>query len=187
MRSTTLLLLGAATFVTFAANAQTQAPTEDRPTAAASFVDLDGKTVGSATLMDTPNGVVIRAEIEGLKPGELSMHFHQTGQCDPATKFESAGGHFNPANAQHGFMNAEGPHGGDMPNQFVGEDGKLSVNLINDMITIGTADAESQRDSIIDDDGTAIVIHAGADDYQSQPAGNSGDRIVCGVIQMAPK
>ena len=184
----TLRSLYIAAAVLAASTAYAQTPKEDTPTAAASFVNLDGKVIGSATLQETPHGVIIRAELEGLEPGERSSHIHEKGACDPATKFESAGGHFNPGKHQHGFMAEQGPHAGDMPNQFVGEDGKLSVNILNTAITIGTAEVDNTTvASVADEDGSAIVIHAGADDYRSQPAGNAGDRIACGVIEVAPK
>ncbi len=186
MKFRTALALCAATILPIAANAQT--PSEDTPTAAASVINVEGKVIGSATLFETPNGVIIRAELEGLEPGELSLHIHETGKCEADTKFESAGAHFNPAGAEHGFMVEGGPHAGDMPNQFVGEDGKLSANLVNTAITIGAADADNEaRTSIIDEDGSALVIHSGKDDYVSQPAGEAGDRIACGIIETAPK
>lgn len=168
-------------------HAQDEAP-KDRPTAAASLIDAGGKVVGSATLSETPHGVLIRAEVEGLTPGEHSLHIHETGKCEAETKFESAGGHFNPNGTKHGLLMEDGPHAGDMPNQFVGEDGKLSVNVLNAMISIGVSDTEDKaRSSILDQDGSALVIHSGADDYLSQPAGDAGERVACGVIEPAPR
>jgi Cu-Zn family superoxide dismutase len=188
MKLSVVLSLGTTIFLVLSVSAPAQDATpKDQPTAAASFIDAAGKVIGSATLTETPHGVIIRAELEGLTPGEHSMHIHATGKCEGA-KFESAGGHFNPNGSKHGFMLADGPHAGDMPNQFVGEDGKLSVNVLNAMISIGSSDVEDKnRSSVIDEDGSALVIHAGADDYLSQPSGNAGDRIACGVIEPAPK
>ena len=97
------------------------------------------------------------------------------GKCEPPD-FKSAGPHFNPDDTKHGLMNAEGPHAGDMPNLHVPDSGKLTVEVLNEMVTL---DAEP---ALLDDDGSAIVVHAVADDYQTDPAGNAGDRIACGVV-----
>src|SRR5688572_17430384 len=89
----------------------------DGPTAAATVIGKDGQTVGSANLRDTPNGVLIRLSLEGLPPGEKAVHIHENGECDPAGSFQSAGGHFNPSGASHGYLHADGPHPGDLPSQ----------------------------------------------------------------------
>jgi Cu-Zn family superoxide dismutase len=162
----------------------------DRPTAAATLIGLDGETMGSATFMETPHGVVIRVTVEGLEPGERAIHIHENGECDAAGGFESAGGHFNPTGAAHGLLNAEGPHAGDMPNQYVPDTGKLDVNLFNPMIKIVAGEdngSDDDRGVIAGSDvSTAIMIHEHADDYVSDPAGEAGGRIACGVIELAP-
>lgn len=146
--------------------------------AKASFINVEGKKVGTATLTQTPGGVLIHLEVEGLAPGEHAFHVHQTGKCDAADKFASAGGHFEPAGHKHGYKTDGGPHAGDMPNQFVGADGKLTADVVNPQVTLAAG-----ATSVFDADGSALVIHAKADDYASQPAGNAGDRAACAVIE----
>jgi Cu-Zn family superoxide dismutase len=137
--------------------------------------DKDGKEVGKVELTDTPSGVLMRLSLDGVPPGDHAFHVHAIGKCEPPD-FKSAGPHFNPDETKHGLMNAEGPHAGDMPNLHVPDSGKLTVEVLNEMVTL---DAEP---ALLDDDGSAIVVHAAADDYQTDPAGNAGDRIACGVV-----
>jgi Cu-Zn family superoxide dismutase len=137
--------------------------------------DKDGKKIGTAELTDTPNGVLIRLDLTGVPAGDQAFHVHKTGKCEPPD-FKSAGGHFNPDGTKHGLLNTEGPHAGDMPNLHVPEGGKLSVEVLNTLVSL---DAER---GLLDDDGSALVIHAGPDDYKTDPAGHAGDRIACGVI-----
>jgi Cu-Zn family superoxide dismutase len=146
-------------------------------TATASFVNGEGKEVGNAKLTQTPNGVLIAFEVRGLAPGEHAFHIHEKGNCDPATKFASAGGHYA-LGKMHGYKTEGGPHPGDMPNQFTGPDGVLRAEVIDPSVTLGGGMA-----TLLGPDGTALVIHAKADDYQSQPAGNAGDRVACAVIK----
>lgn len=145
--------------------------------AKAVFTDTKGKQVGTATLMQTPHGVLIDAELSGLPPGEHAFHVHQTGRCDAADGFKSAGSHYAPSKGEHGFMVEGGPHAGDMPNQFVGADGKLRIHVFNSSASLAQSEG-----ALLDGGGTALVIHAKADDYRSQPAGDAGDRIACAVI-----
>jgi Cu-Zn family superoxide dismutase len=144
-------------------------------TATAVLKDASGKEVGKAVLTETPSGVLIRLDLTGIPPGDNAFHLHAVGKCEPPD-FKSAGGHFNPDETKHGLMNAEGPHAGDMPNLHVPESGKLVVEVLDDLVTLDVAHA------LLDADGSALVIHAGADDYQTDPAGNAGDRIACGVV-----
>jgi superoxide dismutase, Cu-Zn family len=146
--------------------------------AIATFINTQGEQIGTANLLQTSQGVLIEAEVRGLPPGEHAFHIHQKGACDPATKFESAGGHFALSGEKHGFLAEGGPHAGDMPNQFVGPDGVLRIHVLDPNVTLEMGDG-----SVFGADGTSIVIHAKADDYSSQPAGNAGDRIACGVIK----
>jgi Cu-Zn family superoxide dismutase len=155
-----------------------QALAQGAQKATATFVDVNGKELGGANLTQAPNGVLIALNLHGLPPGEHAFHVHEKGVCDPATKFTSAGGHFNPGGKKHGYMTEGGPHGGDMPNQFVGSDGILNANVFDGTVTLG-----SGTGSLFGPDGTALVIHASPDDYASQPAGNAGDRIACAVIK----
>ncbi|MFN7103210.1 MAG: superoxide dismutase family protein [Pseudorhizobium sp.] len=146
--------------------------------ARATFIDADGNSIGTATLQDTPNGLIIQGKVTNLPPGVHGFHVHETGQCDPEGGFQSAGGHFAPEGNDHGFMIENGPHAGDMANQTAGEDGTMVVEIFDENLRLTEGDA-----AVLDDDGSAIVIHAMADDYRSQPSGNAGDRIACAVIE----
>jgi len=143
--------------------------------ASAVLKDKDGKEVGKVELTDTPSGVLMRLTLDGVPPGDHAVHVHTVGKCEPPD-FKSAGPHFNPDDTKHGLMNAEGPHAGDMPNLHVPEGGKLTVEVLNEMVTLDA------KPALLDDDGSAIVVHATSDDYQTDPAGNAGDRIACGVV-----
>lgn len=143
-------------------------------TATATLRDRSGRTVGTATLTNTVQGVLVSASLTGLGAGTRAMHAHATGLCTP--DFEAAGGHFNPDNRQHGFRNAQGAHAGDLPNLHIGSGGTLTVDLLLPGVTLTGARA------LLDGDGAALVVHANGDDYQTEPSGNSGDRIACGVI-----
>jgi superoxide dismutase, Cu-Zn family len=144
--------------------------------ASADFINAEGAEAGTARLIQTPVGVLIQAELTGLPPGEHGFHVHQTGECEPP--FESAGDHFNPRDAQHGYFVAEGPHAGDMPNIHVPESGEVNVEAMNPFISLVEGE-----EMLFDDDGAALMVHSGADDYQSQPSGDAGDRIACAIIE----
>lgn len=147
-----------------------------RPAGTAKFVDANGKANGTARLTETPKGVLIEAEISGLAPSQwVAFHIHETGRCDASTAHNSAGGHFNPGNAQHGYLAGNGPHAGDMPNQYVGADGVLRIQAFNPMVRLDGG-ATAIR-------GRALMVHAGKDDYQTQPTGDAGARQSCGVIE----
>lgn len=145
-------------------------------TASASFVDADGQSNGAATLTQTPAGVLIELEVEGL-PAEswVAFHVHAEGSCDAETDHESAGGHFNPTDTDHGFMVESGPHAGDMPNQYVSADGVLRAHVLNSFVRIDGGEADIR--------GRSLMIHAGTDDYESQPSGDAGARIACAPIE----
>jgi Cu-Zn family superoxide dismutase len=146
--------------------------------ATARFINDQGKAVGSATLTQTPHGVLIALDLKGIPAGEHAFHVHEKGVCNPGDKCASAGGHYNPGKKQHGYEMAGGVHAGDMPNLFVGADGVLKANVINTQVTLS-----SGTGSLFGaEGGVALVLHAKADDYKSQPSGDAGGRIACGVI-----
>lgn len=156
----------------FAATAMAQ----DATTASARLVDGEGADIGTAELVETGNGVLITLEVSGLPADQwVAFHVHEDGACDPATGHESAGGHFNPGSSEHGFLAKGGFHAGDMPNQRVGSDGVLRAQVLNSEVALGEGDnGILQR---------ALMIHADADDYKSQPSGDAGARLACGVIE----
>lgn len=164
-------VLAAACTLGLAASSLAQAQT-----AKAGLKDATGKDVGTVQLVQMPQGVLLKLALKGVAPGEHAFHIHAVGKCEPP--FTSAGGHFNPASKKHGMGSAEGSHAGDMPNLHVPANGELTVDVANSMITL----AKGQPNSVFDADGSAIVIHAGVDDYKTDPTGNAGDRIACGVI-----
>lgn len=158
------------------ASAATQSETS---AARADLTDAKGQTVGTVTLQETGDGVRLTASVTGLPPGTHGIHFHAKGQCQ-APKFESAGDHFNPAGREHGLQNPRGPHAGDLPNLEVRSDGTGRLDHVTRGITLKPGAA-----SVLDADGTAVVVHAKPDDQVGNPSGNSGDRIACGVVTKA--
>ena len=144
--------------------------------ATAQIEDAQGNVVGNAQFTEGTGGLVVSVEAEGLAPGEHGIHLHETGACDPPA-FESAGGHINPAEAQHGLENPAGPHAGDLPGMTVADDGTAAYEATTDLVTLSGGDA-----ALLDADGSAIVVHADADDQATDPTGNSGDRVACGIV-----
>jgi Cu-Zn family superoxide dismutase len=146
-------------------------------TAKATLKNAEGKEVGSAALTQTPAGVLVRLTLKGVPPGERAFHIHGVGKCEPP--FTSAGPHFNPAGKKHGLMAPEGHHAGDLPNLHVPAGGALVVEVLNPAVTL----QKGKPNSLFGPQGTALVIHAGKDDYKSDPAGDAGGRIACGVVE----
>ncbi len=140
--------------------------------ASAALANAAGQAVGTVELLELANGTLLTARLQNLPEGAHAFHVHGTGACEPP--FTSAGGHYNPGGVKHGLDAADGPHAGDMPNIHVPASGSLTIEVFNAGLDLS--------DSLFDADGAAIVIHEGADDYASDPAGNAGPRIACGVI-----
>ena len=145
--------------------------------ASADIINAKGEKIGIANLRQTRRGVKIRLNASGLPEGTHAFHIHAVGKCD-TPDFKSAGPHFNPSGKKHGTKNPEGSHAGDLPNIEVGKDGRAKASALATGVTLG--DGEN---SLFHRDGTALVIHEKADDYMTDPAGNAGARIACGVIK----
>jgi len=146
-------------------------------TASATLKNAEGKDVGAVTLTQTLAGVLLNLSVKGLPAGEHAFHVHAVGKCE--AQFTSAGGHFNPANKQHGMQNPEGHHAGDLPNLTVGANGKGAFKSTIQNVTL----AGDGATSLFHAGGTSVVIHEKADDMKTDPAGNAGARIACGLIQ----
>lgn len=149
----------------------------DQQIAVANLKNADGKPVASATLVEDREGVHIKVIASGLPPGLHGFHIHEKGACE-TPNFESSGGHFNPFGKKHGLRNGEGPHAGDLPNLPVNELGVAEFMVTTKHVTLGTG-----KNSLFGGAGTCLVIHADPDDEVSDPAGNSGARLACGVIE----
>jgi Cu-Zn family superoxide dismutase len=172
------LLLGGCTMATSANQPPAASTTARAVTAKASIISTSGMEIGTATLTQNANGVQIALHVTGLPPGVHAVHIHETGICDAAGKFDSAGGHFNPGGKTHGKLSENGPHAGDMDNQTADANGVMNVTIVDPRITLTDG-----PNSVFDANGSAIVIHAGTDDYMTQPSGAAGGRIACGVIK----
>ncbi|OJF92901.1 superoxide dismutase family protein [Pararhizobium antarcticum] len=145
-------------------------------TAIANFVSKDGKANGRAALTDADKGVLIEVDVSDLPPGTwVAFHVHESGKCDHTDGHKAAGAHFNPTEVEHGFLSVTGPHAGDMPNQYVGQDGVMRAQVFNAFVSLDETDNGIR--------GRALMVHARADDNRSQPAGDAGDRLACAVIE----
>lgn len=144
--------------------------------AKAELRNAKGEAVGTATLTEEPGGVKIAIQASKLPPGTHGFHIHAVGKCDPP-EFTSAGGHFNPHAKKHGLKSPEGPHAGDLPNLVVGGGGTAKAEVVAALVTL-----KEGKNSLFQPDGTALVIHANPDDEKTDPTGNAGGRIACGVI-----
>lgn len=142
------------------------------------MVNTKGKTVGQVKLFEKKDGVHLKIDVSGFKPGIHGIHFHEYGVCKPPD-FKTAGKHFNPYGKEHGLENPKGPHAGDLPNVFADSHGHVGTELVTKLITL----KKGKPNSIRDINGATIVINSEADDLKSNPTGNSGGRIACGVIK----
>lgn len=141
------------------------------------IMNTEGNEIGEVSFVESGEGVTISLQAEGLPPGVKGIHIHETGVCTPPD-FTSAGSHFNPTHKEHGFDNPQGFHLGDLPNIEVDANGKVTAEVTTAEITLKPGAANS----IVDHDGSALVIHEKADDYKTDPSGNSGDRIACAAV-----
>jgi Cu-Zn family superoxide dismutase len=141
--------------------------------------NTNGQVVGTVVLTQHADGVLVDGTFTGLPAGTHGLHFHTVGACTPT--FDAAGGHYNPTQQQHGFNNPQGVHAGDLTNLEIGANGAGTYRTVTDRITL----APGAANTVYDADGTSLMVHANADDYVTDPTGNSGGRIACGVVEAA--
>ncbi|MBD1379008.1 superoxide dismutase family protein [Bacillus sp. IB182487] len=141
------------------------------------MMNENGRIVGKAIMNEINEGVLIEIQLQNVSPGKKAIHIHENASCVKPS-FESAGAHFNPYNKEHGFKNPHGPHAGDLPNIEIGADGKIDVVLTADQVTLQIG----KENSLLDMNGSALIVHENSDDYSTDPSGNSGERLICGEI-----
>ena len=151
--------------------------------ASAAFISTNGEEIGQASITEGPGGILVTLKVDDLPEGVHAIHFHDVGDCgDPDAGFKASGGHINPDDQDHGLLNADGPHPGDLPNIYISKEGSVEAELFSPFLTLSE---DKDRVSLLDDDGSALVIHEGADDHMSQPVGGAGDRLACAVVEAA--
>ena len=168
---------------TFPAAAQGQATPQELPPphsgqalATANMIGSDGKPRGSAAFVETAAGTLVQLRLNGIPPGVHGIHIHEVGQCQ-GPDFKTAGGHYNPGGRSHGLLAHQEIHAGDLPNVYAHENGEVWADILTPRVSLG-----SGQNSLFPQGGTSLVVHAAPDDYATNPAGASGDRIACGVI-----
>lgn len=149
------------------------------PTASATLNNIAGEAIGTAEITQTPHGVLVHVRVSDLPPGAKGIHFHRTAHCAADDGFTSSHGHHGEGEGEHGLLNAAGPGMGDLGNIYVGTDGVGEMQFFKDGVFLTGGEM-----ALMDEDGTAIVIHAEEDDQVSQPIGGAGARIVCGIVEM---
>ena len=142
--------------------------------ATAAMKDTEGNSVGTVAFEQGAQGTVVHARLTDLEPGTHAFHLHETGKCE-APDFTSAGGHYNPTDQAHGFFADDGYHAGDLPNFHVPDSGTVEIEFFSEQLKLD--------DDMFDTDGSSLVIHTGSDDYRTDPAGDAGERVACGVIE----
>lgn len=162
--------------VSAAEEEQASAVDEIPDSANATIIDDEGTPIGTGSLTQTPQGVLIKAKVSGLTPGMHGFHLHAKGECE-VPDFESAGDHLDFDGEDHGLLLPSGSHAGDLPNQYVGSEGRLVAEVLNTRISLAQLRSHA--------DGVTLVIHSAADDYRSQPGGAAGSRVACGVVRLA--
>ena len=175
-RKATSFCTGGALALALAACATAPRPAPPADPVEAEIRDVPGRDRARASIIQVGADARLRIEAFGLAPGAYGVHVHEVGRCDPPG-FTSSGAHWNPAGRRHGKDNPQGMHKGDLPNLLVGSDGRGTLE-----ITIPDAAVSGGANALVDGDGAAIVIHAAPDDYRTDPSGNSGARIACGVF-----
>lgn len=165
-----------AVFLLVWATAAMAGAAEQGKAATANIVDSQGRAIGTAHFSEKTGGVAVTVKVSGLPPGKHGIHLHEQGKCEPPG-FSTAGGHFNPFSKRHGSSNPEGKHAGDLPNLVVKPDGTAEYTATAQGATLAAG-----AGSLLKEGGTALMIHAGPDDEKTDPSGNSGGRIACGVV-----
>ncbi|HET6871841.1 MAG TPA: superoxide dismutase family protein [Sporolactobacillaceae bacterium] len=173
-----IIILGPIPLTDAANRAQAKEQIKDAHPHAVILKDTKGEVVGQAMLGEGEPGVIVYLNVKGLKPGLHGIHFHEKGVCE-GPDFKSAGDHFNPYNKEHGLRNPKGPHAGDMKNVLADQNGNVQTSYIDTLVTL----QKGKKNSLLDKDGASLVIHADEDDQMTNPAGNSGARVVCGVVK----
>lgn len=153
------------------------ATAEEQDRVVAAMITADGEVAGTVTFRPTPHGVVVRAELANMPPGLHGLHIHETGACEP--DFQAAGGHYAPEGHEHGYDNPQGYHLGDLPNVYIDQDGVGIADYFVPRLTLA-AGGDSPPYTLNDKDGSAVMIHEGADSYNEKSG--TGARIACGVI-----